>query len=239
VEFFLFILVFVTFIYLKISSVTFKNVKDLGKASLSRSPVIEPPSDENQWAEDNDFYFIGNFTMKTASINSSVSAWQHRDRPTFFCKYVVKVKDIVQQASDFITKFANDISLTTASTSDANSFPGHLEAYLQTFSKLSLDERWYRHVEMENYLIDTGGAGLIQMDVSFEKEFSDASQKRINYICSIPLWPFRGAYWYFVRRHLWHNKSIKTQHEKGMIKLPNQLTSIRRLRPDTIWPERK
>jgi len=63
--------------------------------------------------------------------------------------------------------------------------------------------------------------------------------QQIDYIRGISLWPFRGAYWYFIRKQLWHNKSIKNQHEKGMIKLPNQLASARQLRPDTIWPERK
>lgn len=236
---FIFVLIFVALIYFRITYATFKNVKNLAKASLSSSPVTEPPPDENQWAQNNDFSFVGNFTMKTASMTTSVSAWQHCDRPTFFCKYVVKIKNISQQASDFVTKFANDILLTTASTSDANFFPRYPEAYLQSFSKLSLDERWYRHVEMENYLIDTGGAELIQMDVSFEKELFDAAQKQIKYVRTIALWPFRGVYWYFIRKHLWHNKSIKTQHEKGVIRFPNHLASVRLLRNDNTWPERR
>ena len=77
---------------------------------------------------------------------------------------------------------------------------------------------------MENFLIDVGGAELVYMEIQFEKDFIDGCRKATRYVRSIPCWYLLGTYWYFVRKNLWHNKSIKTLHEKGMIKLPNEIT---------------
>jgi len=106
---------------------------------------------------------------------------------------------------------------------DSNLFPKPPGSYVQTFSNLSLDDRWYKHIEMENYLLDEGQAQLVEVDKPFEKCIVDATRRQMKFIRSLPLWPLRGTYWYFVRRRFWHNKLIKEQHEKGMIKLPNEL----------------
>ena len=88
---------------------------------------------------------------------------------------------------------------------------------------MNFDERWHKHVEMENYLMDEGQAQLVEMDKPFEEFFIDEIHKHVKHIRSIPLWPLHGTYWFVIRRVLWHDKSIKQQHEKGMIKLPNEI----------------
>jgi len=124
--------------------------------------------------------------------------------------------------TDIITEFANGIYLTTVDSKAAQFHPGPPKAYKQTFSKINLDEQWCRHLEMENFLMDVGGVELVYTEIQFEKHFIDENQKSVRFIRSIPYWYLFGAYWYFIRRNLWHNKSIKTQYEKGMIKLPQK-----------------
>jgi hypothetical protein len=76
--------------------------------------------------------------------------------------------------------------------------------------------------------MDNGKVKLKAEDKEFEQAFTRAIREQVKYIKMLPLWPLRGPCWYFIRRYLWHNKSIEEQHRKGMIKLPNELTEQER-----------
>jgi len=187
---------------------------------------IEGTAYSHEWAKSNDFTFIGYFVLQGALI----AAWKHSDQSTFFCQYIVQ--DICSY--DFATEFENHISLTTGSGLETQLFPPQPKHYKQSFSNITLDEQWKRHVEMKNYLIEVGQAKLTRIDRPFNEIFTESIRKQMKFIRSLWLWRFRGAYWFFVRRHLWHNKSIKTQHEKGMIKLPNELFNSHNQRDLTL-----
>ena len=176
-----------------------------------------------QWAQQNDFKFLGYYNIRVGFAKVFTAAWQRTDRPTFMCHYVIKVQNKVKRAMDIVTKFANDVSLTTANTRNAQFSPKPPKAYAQSFSKVDLDQQWNLHIEMENYLIDVGGAQLVNLSIEFEKDIVESSRKENQFVRSIPLWYLRGSYWYFVRRYLWHNKSIEAQHKKRMIRLPNEM----------------
>lgn len=169
-----------------------------------------------QWAKENDFEFLEYYWVKVGFQKIFMAVWRRTDRPTFLCTYLMNVTDIV-------TEFAGDISLTTANSRAAQYAPKPPENYSQTFSRVTLDEQWRRHLEMENFLMDAGGAELVYAEIQFEEYFIGSVRKSLRYVRSIPYWYLLGAYWYFVRQNLWHNKSIKTQCEKGMIKLPNEI----------------
>jgi hypothetical protein len=176
-----------------------------------------------QWAQRNDFRFLGYYNIHVGFHKVFMAAWQRIDRPTFMCHYVIKVGNKVKRATDIATNFADDVSLTTADTRGAQFAPKPPKAYAQTFSKVDLNRQWNRHIEMENYLIDVGGAQLVNQDIEFEKDIVESARKENQFIRSIPLWYLRGSYWHFVRRYLWHNKSIEKQHRKRMIRLPNEM----------------
>lgn len=178
----------------------------------------------HQWAKRNDFAFLEYYWARAGLHRLFMAVWQRTDRPTFLCTYLVPTQSGFTNVTDIVTEFANGISLTTANSRDAQFHPKPPKAYHQTFSRINLDEQWRRHVEMENFLMDAGGAELVYTEVRFEQCFTDDVREEIRYIRNIPYWYLLGAYWYFVRKNLWHNKSIKVQHEKGMIKLPNEMS---------------
>jgi len=178
----------------------------------------------HQWAKGNGFEFLEYYLVKTGFQRLFLAVWQRTDRPTFLCTYLVPTQSGFTKVTDIVTKFANNTSLTTANSSDAQTHPKPPKDYHQTFSRITLDEQWCRHIEMENFLMDVGDAKLVYTEIQFEKCFVNDVRKEIRYIRSISYWYLLGAYWYFIRRNLWHNKSIKTQHEKGMIKLPNEMS---------------
>lgn len=54
------------------------------------------------------------------------------------------------------------------------------------------------------------------------KAYLNALIKNSRYIQSIPFWLIRYVIWHFFQKHRGQNLSIQEQHEKGMIKLPNE-----------------
>jgi hypothetical protein len=187
-----------------------------------------------QWAEQNEFEFLGYYNIRVGLHRIFLAGWQRADRPTFMCHYVIKVQNKVNRATDIITEFANDVSLTTVDTRDGQFLPKPPKAYIQSFSRVDLDRQWNRHIEAENYLIDVGGAQLVNLDVELEKDIVEAGRKQNEFVRSIPLWYLRGCYWYFVRKHLWHNKSVEAQHKKGMIRLPNEMPGTELLTAEAV-----
>jgi hypothetical protein len=211
------------FIYVAVTLSTYINILTTTKVTLVPSSDSQPPQDANKWAANNEFKFLGNYSTKNGIMPCLISVWQRPDRPTFFCQYAFRSQTKLKIAYDLVTIFANDIGLTTCSTMDGGSLPSSPGSYKQNFSNMSFDQRWNQHIEMENYLMDMGQAQLIKEDRPFEQIFTEAIRKQMKFIRSIPFWPLRGVYWHFIRRRIWRNKSIETQHERGMIKLPNEL----------------
>jgi hypothetical protein len=54
---------------------------------------------------------------------------------------------------------------------------------------------------------------------AIEEAIVESTQQQMEYVRSLPLWPLRGTYWFFVRRNILANKSIEDQHQAGKIAL--------------------
>jgi hypothetical protein len=217
------LLVFGVFVFMLVSFLTYTNINNLLKAQLTSSDLIIP-QETAEWASANSFEYIKSFVMRFHSSQADIWAWRRKDRPTFFCRYMVKVGNTTKVAYDIVTEFAGNIGLTTGCTKDANFMPRPPNFYFQNFPGTMLNDLWYKHIEAENYLMDFGKTELKAERLEFEQSIMQGTIEHVRYIKTLSLWPFRGPYWYFVRWYLWHNKSIKEQYEKGMIKLPNEFT---------------
>jgi len=172
------------------------------------------------WAGRNGFSFLGYFVERSGG--GFIAAWKRADQATFLCQYLIADKGGHRSAFDLVTLFSNDVTLSTGSTADAHLFPKPPGYYLQSFSDLSLDSQWTRHASMEGYLIEKGGARLASANISLVDALSDSIRKQAAYVRSLWFWPLRSLYWFFIRLHLWHNRSIQTLREMGRIRLPNE-----------------
>jgi len=209
----------------------------LGKVSLEPIDIRGDESDWRvkacttieEWTQRNGFTFVGYYCAKIGFQGIFPAVWRRTDKPTFLCHCVYWQSNRgARCVPEFVTGFAQDISLVTANSRDAQMLPQKEGSYKQTFSDECLDDLWDRHIVGEDYLIDQGGAQLVQIEGSFEDHFLKGVREERRYVRSIPLWFLRGPYWYFVRRNKWHGKSIMVQHERGMIKLPNELSKLLR-----------
>jgi len=183
---------------------------------------IKATQDTASWAAGNNFDFLGFYTVH-CGMRGFMAAWKSKEKPTYLCQYIIKFGVLVEIVCGFLTVFEKDIGLTTSNSKNSNVFPQPLGEYSQSFSRCSFDELLRKHGEAEKYLITRGGTQVEKSSIDFEEHFIDSHIKENRYLWMHCYGFFLVFYLYFVRRYRWHNKTIKEQHELGMIKLPNEI----------------
>ena len=113
---------------------------------------------------------------------------------------------------DLVTRFNGRESLTTASGNSAFSLPRTPGAYLQSFTGVTLDDLWQRHVEAEAYLLQKFHITWETMTVSYLDHVMDGIRRQAQHIRSIALWPVVALYGYFVKRHRMVNCPVQSQY---------------------------
>ncbi|MCP4645471.1 MAG: hypothetical protein GY851_33820 [bacterium] len=169
--------------------------------------------------------FEGMFTFR-AGASGFLAVWRHTEHPTYFVLFLTGGK----KALTFITEFSPDLDLTTANIKDAQLAPQAPGRYLQTFSKISLDELLDRHLAAARYITTMGGVHVEPVPWGFEDAFTKGEAIHGSYIQTLPAWPLRAPYWFYIRRRLLHNKSVEQLHKSGRLLLPND----RDYRPFTL-----
>ena len=188
-----------------------------------RKRLVKSCWNTNNWAQANEFVFLNFYESKIGGTIISMAVWRRPDRPTFMVEYFAKSGLQRARVIDFETEFAEGISLTTANSIDAQLTPKPPGDYNQSFSNIDLDDQWAIHIEMENYLMDEGQAALVNLDKDIEDALIESVKKEAAFVRTIKFWPFRIAWWYFVTKKMRHNMTIRSLHEKGLIKLPHEL----------------
>ena len=195
-------------------------IRPLTEEEAASDRRVAKISAARNWASAHEFRFLGYYAASVGNL--MLAAWRAADRPTFFCQYVTPEADGAKSSFDFVTLFTDDVGLTTGSNADGHLLPPPAVSYMQSFSDLTLDDRWARHLLMEGHLIERGGAQLSQTNDSFEVALIRHTERLVEHVRSLWFWPLRGAWWYFVRRRQWHDVSISTQRERGWIRFPNE-----------------
>jgi hypothetical protein len=231
-EAFLTILLFAAILVVMVTVLSSFSIIGQAKLSVERyrpddkelASLVEAARPHNTWAVENGFTFAGCYKVRVAQAVASMAVWSRSDRPTILSFYIIRVGSKKTISTDLSTDFADMISLTSNNSRAAQFSPWRPGRYQQTFSPVTLDQLWAKHIEAENYLMDAGGAQLVQKEFNMEKEIIDSCRRQNAYTRSIPFWYLKGAYWFFIRKNIRHNKSVKQQHEKKMVKLPNELS---------------
>lgn len=210
------------------------------KSILEMSRIDHLPTVENEkikttelyrWAESQGYLYLDTFLLQISGVRTFLAVWQHPHDPTYFAAYITQAlnknaqpsKSVKQQMTfDFVTYFTGDSSLTTGSSAAGNLIPLRPGLYRQTLDYSSLTELQQKHTDAVTYLQRLGGMQLGTLSQPAVDYITDALRSCTDYVRSLPLWPLQGVYWYFIRKHLWHNRTIQQQHEKRKISLPNE-----------------
>jgi len=208
-----------------IVAITMQSVWQMARGvSLTR---VDPAQDSRaakaeqqhaEWAYRQGFdTYLGSYLIRLGT-DCYIAAWQHRQRPTYFCVYYTANRFLF----DFATIFSENRGLTTGSTKDGQFLPKPPGDYIQTFSGLSLDEQFNQHAVSEHYLMTAGRLQLLSVPWTFEEAVLESIKMQAAYIQSLSMWPMRAPYWFFIRKGRLHNKSIEELHNAGMAPLPHE-----------------
>ncbi|MBI2195257.1 MAG: hypothetical protein HYU36_25025 [Planctomycetes bacterium] len=229
-EILLFVAIIALLLPAAVSFACWNQVRRLSSPDLHLQPIPRPSSDppglasaRDGWARENGFEPIGRYLME-AGQTCHIDAWQHMQKPTLFCVYTISAPSLPAPRvfSDLVTVFAEERSLTTASTKDAHFFPVRDGIYMQSFPDQTLGELWHRHLDGERYLVGRGLREIPRPDIPFEQHILQAIHKQMAYVRAIPCWPLFASYWFWVRRNRLANLTIEEQHRRGWIRLPGQ-----------------
>lgn len=212
--------VLLTLMVLLIAFAVHNSVTKLADPNLKLVPAPEDKyareytltATHDQWAESQGFDYLGAYLLH-GPATFFIAAWQLRNMPTFLCVYCHGENTHF----DIVTIYSEHQGLTTGSSKDGQTLPRAPGSYAQTFSNLDLDAMWTRHQQAEKYLHENARMQANPGNLEFEPLFIDAVRREAQFVQSIPLYPFRGVYWFFVRRHQRHNRTIEQQHARGMI----------------------
>ena len=116
--------------------VLWKQMKAFGRPDLALKPAnqsrhgkaMADSQSHDAWFVSQGFDIVACSTLN-AMGNVLITAWQHRERPTYICIYHIAN----QRNYDIVTRFNSDIALTTGSTADGGASaraPGMLHAVL-------------------------------------------------------------------------------------------------------------
>ena len=89
--------------------------------------------------------------------------------------------------------------------------PQRPRQYQQSFPNVAVDEAWRRHLDAEVYVMQRFGVRLQPLRMSYEQMLLKALRMRMEFVRSIPLYPFRALFWYFIKRGRMANRSIQQQ----------------------------
>ena len=118
----------------------------------------------------------------------------------------------LSRTTEFITEFSDDYSLTTTMTKAAFVFPRSYGSFMQSFPKYSIQQLWDQHGHGEQFITSDLAVPVKQCTLSFADGFHIGVLRQMACIRSVPLWPIRGIYWFFLKRFLMQNRPIWTQN---------------------------
>ena len=155
----------------------------------------------------------------------AMGLWKHLSEPIFFCVYVGPTDKLLY---DIVTVLdaKHHIGVTTHNSPDGMMLPAAPGSYRQSFPDLPLEELWERHLAAEVFLSQELRIQPRPLQQHPYDLLCDSMRRQVNHVRRIPLWPLRGAYWYFIARHRRVNQSVEEQFATGSAGAPSARGAI-------------
>lgn len=205
---------FAVFGYLFIAFLVYAMIVAISRPDKMFPPVTRPKSRSrveqvrlrwSGWDTDHGFIYAGN-----AQGNGFIVAfWEHVDEPVYFTVYA---KSNGTESYEFETFFESPgLLLSTTNTPEAMLLPSPADVYREAFPGAYIEDLWDQHKRSTAFL-----EGRLQKRSrdklrGAHEMMCEHARIHMQYVRSLPLWPLRWGYWFFVRRNSWQNRSIEDQ----------------------------
>lgn len=166
------------------------------------------------WDQEHGFVLGGN----AEASGCVVVLWHHVSRPLYF---TVIVKPDGAEILELETVLRDpQMILSTSNSPDNFLMPAPDGMFRQVFAGAYIEDLWDQHGQAEAFLLPRLNLDTVPAPRNAYEFMCDSTRGRISYVRSLPLWPLRWPYWFFLRRRLWRNRTIEQQLARGMIRIP-------------------
>lgn len=178
-----------------------------GAARLEVSPDY---ATRHAWAAANEFEpdMLAEFHGAVGAGPITMAVWKNSYKKTFLSSYMVADKVLCE----FVTIFEKNRGLTTSNAKDSLLFPPAPGHYIQAFDGMNIDGLYQKHEEALVHLVGKKHLQIVDRWESTDKLIVESIERQVNHVKSIPMWQFRGVYWFLVRRSTMNNKTIAEQY---------------------------
>lgn len=182
-------------------------VRDGGAETLSTDPTL---AFRAEWAAANGFApdIRANFHGAVGGEVLEIAVWKSSYKKTFLSTYTAQGK----VCCEFVTILEDDQGLTTSNMRDSLLIPPRPGSYTQAFDGLDLDRLSAEHEAALVFLHEHKGTKIVERWESTETLILDAVRQQMEYVQTIPLWQFRGIFWYLVRRYALNGKRVADRY---------------------------
>lgn len=183
--------------------------KVLEKIGAIDDPIFQTAESVlNEWTELKRFEHVGYFLCHTLANGDAIrcGAWWSEKRRSYLMLYVAAKN----MHYEFVSLYPDDGGLITSSGKDSLVLPFPLGNYVQVFTACNIDKLLAEHkkgqktLKTRHNLTPQNAApdGLYETMLK-------ALGEQARYVQTLPFWRFRGAYWFFVKKHLLANKRVR------------------------------
>lgn len=161
-------------------------------------------SDSRKWGAENGFEFEGFFLLhaQDSGVPIKCASWWSNVYKTYFLVYVAEEGERVLVMHDFVTQFNNSGSLTTCTDINGLFLPRPKLDLCQHVSSSEFDEIKNIHFHSVKAVCDKQGIKVGKHKGDLIQLMSSSIKQQAEYTVSLPLWKYRGAYWYFIKKHI-------------------------------------
>ena len=166
--------------------------------------IVIPESDKD-WIQSLGWESIGYYQFQE---NMYFNVWRSNETHSYM---------LVTQAPtctyyEFVSEFEQDVFLTTSTSKDAGLFPQWEKHYKENLSILGMNDLCKQHLDSSAFVKLLNNVQPVKTTLQFEDYILDSVSGEMKFIQSLFLWQIRMPYWYFIKRSMKWNKTIKEQH---------------------------
>lgn len=160
-----------------------------------------------EWADIKRFEHVGYFLCHTLPNNESIkcAAWWSEKQRSYLMLYVA----MQNMHYEFVSMYEEG-GLSTSGSKDSFALPMPSQYHVQVFDQCNIDELLKKHKKGLRTLKSKRDLSPLKKPAdSLYQMMQMTLRKQAEYVQKIPLWQHRGAYWFFIKKHLLANKPVR------------------------------
>lgn len=160
------------------------------------------------WIESNGFDFLAAYRF----MQTPFAAWRKRGSVTDLVIYGTQAKIVY----DLATYLQDGTGLTTSIGGETGMFPIVPGNYKESVAVRNLHELAAAHTRSLKVLESKRGIHERDEAPPFEEELILSMCEQMAHVKTYSFWPFRGLYWFFVKRRQMRGKTVEEQIRQGL-----------------------